>query len=91
MALDTEVVLSPGHIVLDEDPAPHERDTAAPTFRPISIGSNGWMDQDTTWYRGRPRPRRRCVKRGHTCSTDGGTATDIFGPLYAYSLRSHSV
>ena len=23
---------------------------------------NGWMDQDATWYRGRPRPRRHCVR-----------------------------
>ena len=23
---------------------------------------NGWMDQDTTWYRGRFRPRRHCVR-----------------------------
>jgi len=23
---------------------------------------NGWMDQDATWYGGRPRPRRHCVR-----------------------------
>jgi len=23
---------------------------------------NGWMDQDATWYGGRPRPRRYCVR-----------------------------
>jgi len=23
---------------------------------------NGWMHQDTTWYGGRPRPRRHCVR-----------------------------
>ena len=22
---------------------------------------NGWMDEDATWYGGRPRPRRHCV------------------------------
>ena len=32
MSLGTEVGLSPGHIVLDGDPAPTERDTAAPHF-----------------------------------------------------------
>ena len=25
---------------------------------------NGWMDQDATWYGGRPRPRRHCVRWG---------------------------
>jgi len=40
MSLGTEVGLSPGHIVLDGDPArppPTERGTAAPTFRPVSV------------------------------------------------------
>jgi len=23
-----------------------------------------WMDQDSTWYGGRPRPRRHCVRWG---------------------------
>ena len=25
---------------------------------------NGWMDQDTTWYGGRPRPRGHCLRWG---------------------------
>jgi len=25
---------------------------------------NGWMDQDATWYSGKPRPRPRCVRWG---------------------------
>ena len=28
------------------------------------LSPNGWMDQDATWYGGRPRPRRHCVRRG---------------------------
>jgi len=35
--LGTKVGLVPGHIVLDGDPAPPERGTAAPSFRPMSI------------------------------------------------------
>jgi len=35
--LGTEVGLSPGHIVLDDDPAPPNRGTAAPYFLPMSI------------------------------------------------------
>ena len=43
---------------------------------------NGWMDQDATWYGGRPRPRPQCVrwrpsspspKRGHS-------SPPLFGP-----------
>ena len=37
MKLGMEVVHGPGDIVLDGDPAPLKRDTAAPTFRPMSI------------------------------------------------------
>jgi len=28
-----------------------------PTFWPMSIMPNGWIDQDTIWYEDRPRPR----------------------------------
>ena len=35
--LVTEVGLGPGHSVLDGTQLPHKRDTAAPTFRPISV------------------------------------------------------
>jgi len=37
MKLGKEVGLSPDHIVLDGDPTPHKRGTAAPNFRPMSI------------------------------------------------------
>ena len=37
MKLGNEVDLGPGHIVLDGDPAPPERGTAPPSFRPMSI------------------------------------------------------
>jgi len=55
MPLGTEVGLGLRDIVLDTDPAP--RPLKAPKIWP-----NGWMDQDATWYRGKPRPRRRCVR-----------------------------
>ena len=31
--------------------------------------SNGWMDQDATWYAGRPPPRRHCVTWGPSSFT----------------------
>ena len=30
----------------------------------VELSPNGLMDQDATWYGGRPRPRRRCVRWG---------------------------
>ena len=65
MPLGREVSLGPGHIVLGGDPAPPpQRGTAAPTnFRPMSVVTNGWMDQNSTWCEARtPRPRPHCVR-----------------------------
>jgi len=48
---------TPGHILLDGDPAP--------LFWPIILlWRNGCIYQDTTWYGGRPQPRRHCVRWG---------------------------
>jgi len=65
MKLGTQVGLGPGHIVLDGDPAPLPKGAEPLNFRPIYLlWPNGWMDQDATWYGGRPRPRRLCVIDG---------------------------
>jgi len=67
MPLCMEAGLGPGHIVLDGDPAflPQKEGTARPPiFGPCLLWSNGWMDQDATWYGGRPRPKRHCVRWG---------------------------
>ena len=58
------VGLGPGHIVLDGDPAPPPQRGTAPIFGPYLLWRNGWMDQDATWYGGRPRPKRHCVRWG---------------------------
>jgi len=49
--LGMQVGLSPGHIVLDEDPAapPPKGHSPSPNLRPISVMANCWMDQDATW------------------------------------------
>ena len=43
MKLGMEVGLSPGHIVLDWDPAPPKRVTALLNFRPMSVVAK-WLD-----------------------------------------------
>jgi len=44
MKLGMQVGLGPGHIVLDEDPAPPPKGTQPPIFRPYLLWPNGWMD-----------------------------------------------
>jgi len=36
----------------------------SPIFGPYPLRLNGCIDQDATWYGGRPRPRRLCVRWG---------------------------
>jgi len=49
---------------------------------------NGWMDQDATWYRGRPRPRRYCVRWGPSSPTERGTTDPTFRPVSIVAKRS---
>jgi len=39
-----------------------------------ALWPNGCIDQDATWYRGRPRHRRNCVRWGPSSPTERGTA-----------------
>jgi len=64
MPLGKEVRLGPGNIVLHEDPAPLPKKGAQqpPLFGPCVLWPNSWVDQDATWYEGRPQPRPYCVR-----------------------------
>ena len=74
MLLDMEVGLSPGDFVLDGNPAPLPKKGAEPPiFSPCLLWPNGWTEQDATWYGGRPRPMRHCVRWG-PIPQKGGTA-----------------
>ena len=67
MHLGMEVGLVPGDFVSDVDPCSSplpKRGGASPIFGPCLLWPNGWMDQDATWYRRRPRPRQHCVRWG---------------------------
>jgi len=79
MAFDMEVALGLSHIVLDGDPAPlPKKGTEPPIFAPFLLSPNGWMDLDGTWYGGRPRPRRLCVRWGPSITPrTEGTPTTI--------------
>jgi len=64
MQLGMELRLSPGDFVLDGGPAPllKRRAEPPPILGPFLLWPNGWMHQDATWYGGRPRPRRHCLR-----------------------------
>jgi len=53
-----EVGLGPGHIVLDWVQLPPKgAQQLPPLFGPCLLWPNSWIDQDATWYKGRPQPR----------------------------------
>jgi len=79
MELGMRVGLGPGHIVLDGDPAPPPPKKHSPKF--LTHICCGCMDKDATWYGGRHRPTRLCVRWGpHSPPQKGGGALPIFGP-----------
>jgi len=41
---------------------PRKRHSPHPIFGLCLLWPNGWINQDATWYGGKPRPRRRCVR-----------------------------
>jgi len=73
MPLGMQVGLGPGHIVLDWDPAPlPKRGAQPPIFSLCLLGPNSCMHQDTTWYGGRPQPKRHCVRWGSSSPSAKG-------------------
>jgi len=65
MPLGTELGLGPGDFVLDGTPLLLPKKGgggASPIFGPCLLWPNGWMDQDATWYGGRPQRRGICIR-----------------------------
>jgi len=60
MKLGMQVGLGPGHIVLDGDPAPSPKGAQPPIFGLYPLRPNACINQDSTWYGGRPRPGATC-------------------------------
>jgi len=83
MPLGREVGLSQSDIVLDGDPAPpHPKGAEPPISGPYLLWPNGWMDQDGTWYGGRPQPRlpSDVVLDGDLAPPIKGARPPVFGP-----------
>jgi len=81
-----EVGLSPGNFVLDGTQPPHQKGVEPLIFGPCLLWTNGCMDQDASWYggrpwpmRGRPRPTRHCVRWGPSSFSPKGAQPPIFG------------
>jgi len=86
MKLGTEVGLGPSHNVLDGDPAP-PKEAQLPIFGPCLLWPIGSMDQDATWYSGKRRPRRHCVRRGPSSAPEMSIATPSFCPTSIVAKR----
>jgi len=79
MPLGTEVGLGPGDFVFDGDLAtPRKKWHTHPIFGPCLLWPNGWMDQDTIWYGGKPRRMRRCVRCGRISPLKGAQLPPSF-------------
>ena len=64
-----------------------QRDTAPPIFGLCLLWPNAWMDQDVTWYVGRPRSRPHCVRWGPSSLPKKGTASS-FRPMSIVAIWS---
>jgi len=63
----------------DPSPFPQKRGQSPPIFGPFLLLPNGCMDQDATWYGGRPRPTQHCVRWGPSSLSSKGPQPPILG------------
>jgi len=93
MTLGMQVSLGPSDFVLDGDPAhpPQKWTTEPPIFGPCLLWPNGWMHQDATWYRGRPRPRTHCARWRTSCPppAKGAQKPPSFWPMSVVATVAH--
>ena len=78
MKLGMNVGLGLDHIVLDGEwrpRSPTQKGGTAPPILAHVVWPNGCMDQDATWYGGRPRPRQHCLSKKRA-----EPPPQIFGP-----------
>jgi len=67
--------------VFDRDPSTVRKghNHPHPIFGPCLLWPNGWMDQDATWYGGKRRLRRCCVRWGHSSPPLKWAQPPVFG------------
>jgi len=68
---------------------PRPKGAQPPIFGPYLLRSNGCMDQDATWYGGRPPPRRLCVRFGSRSPSlkRGRSHPPKFRPMFILAKR----
>ena len=79
-----EVGHDPGDFVLDGDPASPKKGKPPPSFRPMSIVANGWMDENATWYQSTPWPKPHCVRRGPSSPPQKGHSSPPLFSAHVY-------
>jgi len=107
MKLGTQVGLGPLDTVLDGDSAAPRKGAQQPRLSkftgagfacvriirdPCLLWPNGWMAQDATWYGGRPRLRRHCVRWGPSpepCKKRGTVAPHFWAYVYCGQTVAH--
>ena len=92
MPLGMQVDLGPGHIVLDGDPAPPlSKGHSPPILGPYLLRLNGCMDEDVTWYGGRPWPKWLCIRWGPSSTHPKGHSSppQFFRPMSIVAKRLH--
>jgi len=57
-----------------------KRGTDPPMFGPCLLWPNGCINQDATWYGGRPRPGPHCCRWQLSCPPQGAQQPPLFGP-----------
>jgi len=86
--LGMEVGLRPGHTVRWGPSSPLKR-AQPPLFGPCLLWPNGWMDQDATWYEGKPQAGQHCVTCGHSSTPQGAQQPPSFRPMSIVATVAH--
>jgi len=67
--------------------SPAPKGQRPPIFGPYLLLPNGCMDQDATWYGGRPRPKQHCVRWDPAPPPKNGTEPPNFWPMSVVTKR----
>ena len=78
MPLGMEIGLGPSDCSIGAQPPAERAQLPHPIFGLCLLWINSWMDQAATWYGGKCRLRRRCVRWGHSFPLKGAQ-TPVFG------------